>query len=123
MLHIFTLLFWPVLFDFTIPGAFETSFQTGPLDLVHDTFYSSRKEAIEERLRLIEEGHAEAFIIEADERERPLKTWAAGVRWDDFSLEDVLGIAEVRACLSTTNSFQSVSLTYILGSRALEVKA
>ncbi|KAG8887334.1 hypothetical protein FRB98_000203 [Tulasnella sp. 332] len=94
LVHLFTLLLWPILFDFTIPGAFETPFQTGPLDLVHDTFYASRKDAIEERLNMIEAGHGSKFISEADARERPLRTWAVGMRWDDFCLDDVLQIAE-----------------------------
>lgn len=95
MLHIFTLLFWPILFDSSVPGAFETAFQTGPLDLVHDSFYWSREDAIDGRLKAIEQGKASEFVRETDERERPNKTWAVGVRWDDFSLDDVTGIVEV----------------------------
>ncbi|KAG9013848.1 hypothetical protein FRB94_004227 [Tulasnella sp. JGI-2019a] len=94
IVHMFTMLFWPVLFDLSIPGTFETAFQTGPLDLVHDTFYSSRTDAIEERLKMIEDGQGLEFIVEVDERERPQRTWAVGVRWDDFSLDDTLEIAE-----------------------------
>ncbi|KAG8908522.1 hypothetical protein FRB99_005882 [Tulasnella sp. 403] len=94
VLHLFTLLFWPILFDSTIPGAFETPFQSSPLDLAHDTFFQSRKDAILERLQDIEDGKHLEFIREADERERERKTWAIGVRWDDYPLEDTLEVAE-----------------------------
>lgn len=47
------------------------------------------------RLDEIEMGKGLELIREVDERERPMKTWAIGVRWDDFSLDDVLQIAEV----------------------------
>ncbi|KAG8909952.1 hypothetical protein FRC00_009145 [Tulasnella sp. 408] len=94
LMHIFTLLFWPVIFDDSIPGAFETRFQSCPLDLVHDTFFPVRQEAIMQRLKQIEGGMACEFIRETDERERPRKTWAIGARWDDFPLEDVLNIVE-----------------------------
>ncbi|KIO34751.1 hypothetical protein M407DRAFT_16703 [Tulasnella calospora MUT 4182] len=94
LMHIFTLLFWPVIFDDSIPGAFETRFQSCPLDLVHDTFFPVRQEAIMQRLKQIEGGMASEFINETDARERPRKTWAIGARWDDFPLEDVLNIVE-----------------------------
>ncbi|KAG8986284.1 hypothetical protein FRB90_004105, partial [Tulasnella sp. 427] len=94
LLHIFTLLFWPIIFDDSIPGAFETRFQSCPLDLVHDTFFPVREEAIMRRLKQIEGGMAPEFIQEVDARERPRRTWAVGVRWDDFPLEDVLNIIE-----------------------------
>lgn len=94
LMHIFTLLFWPVIFDDSIPGAFETRFQSCPLDLVHDTFFPVREEAIMRRLKQIEGGMAPEFIREVDDRERPRKTWAVGARWDDFPLEDVLNIVE-----------------------------
>ncbi len=118
ILHIYTLLFWPILFDSTIPGAFETRFQSCPLDLVHDTFFSSRRAAIEDRLLEIEAGKGCEFIREADDKERPYKTWAVGVRWDDFPLDEVLLIAEVRR----SGTFWRLSLTLVpqgLGSEGL----
>jgi len=98
-MHIFTLLFWSVLFDSDVPGAFETPFQMAPLDLVHDSFYSSREGSIQARLEELEAGCAVAIIEEVDDRERPHKTWATGVRWDDFSKQDAVEIAQVSSDL------------------------
>jgi len=94
LLHLYTLLMWPILFETSVPGAFETPFQTCPLDLVHDSFFPTRQQVIIKRISLIEDGFGLDFIREADERERPKKTWAVGVRWNDFSLQDALEIAE-----------------------------
>ncbi|KAG8916910.1 hypothetical protein FRC02_003470 [Tulasnella sp. 418] len=94
--HLFCLLFWSILFDDTIEGAFETCYQSAPLDLSHDTFYPARREAIDKRLQEIETDVDRMLDIirEVDDRERPRKTWAQGARWDMFELQDTLEIAE-----------------------------
>ncbi|KDQ19745.1 hypothetical protein BOTBODRAFT_125157 [Botryobasidium botryosum FD-172 SS1] len=93
---IFTLLFWSVLFA-PVPGAFETPYQTAPLDLAHDTFFSARKNAIDDRLKDIKDGKARDILEEIDKRERGENsggTWVVGVNWDMFPREDLLEIVD-----------------------------
>jgi len=52
---LFTLLFWDVIFTDGIIDVFYSQFQTNPLDLYTDNFYSSRREMIEQRLVVISE--------------------------------------------------------------------
>ncbi len=66
---IFGLLFWDIIFA-DVPGAFETKFQTAPLDIAEDSFYYARKELIQAWLRDIEDGKA-AEIMECHEWEYP----------------------------------------------------
>ncbi|WVR06105.1 hypothetical protein IAU60_003135 [Kwoniella sp. DSM 27419] len=92
---LFTLLMWPVLFS-PLPGAFETPYQTAPLDLGEDTFAPSRQDAIEARLEAMSKtSTALGMLREVDTRERPRATWAIGVNWE-YSQED---LEEVLECL------------------------
>jgi Fanconi-associated nuclease 1 len=92
---LFTLLMWPILFT-PHPGAFETPYQTAPLDLGEDTFASTRREAFEARLEEISNTEtALEYLKEVDERERDKGTWAVGVNWE-FGRED---LREVVLCL------------------------
>ncbi|WVQ97668.1 hypothetical protein IAU59_004782 [Kwoniella sp. CBS 9459] len=89
---LFTLMMWPILFS-PLPGAFETPYQTAPLDLGEDTFAPSRQEAIEHRLEAMSKtSTALSMLKEVDERERQRGTWAVGVNWDYGStdLEEIL---------------------------------
>jgi Fanconi-associated nuclease 1 len=92
---LFGLLFWDIIFA-PIPGAFETPYQTAPLDMFEDTFYLSREKIIEARLDEICEGKARTIIEGVDNEHRECGTWCLGVRWDLFPKEDLLEIAEVR---------------------------
>lgn len=79
---LFTLLFWPVLFH-PIPGAFETPYQTAPLDLGEDTFAPSRAELFDAQLQKISTtAGALEVLAETDARERERGTWAVGVNWE-----------------------------------------
>jgi Fanconi-associated nuclease 1 len=91
-MHIFTVLFFSILF-LPVPGAFETPYQTGPMDLGHDTFFSARRKEIEERLEEIERGESERIVREIYELEKD--TWALGARWDLFTVEDISEIVQV----------------------------
>lgn len=91
---LFTLLFWDIIF-MPLPGAFETDFQTCPLDLCEDTFFSSRKDAIELRLSEIKRGFSTAFLSLHDEQHRDSNVVAVGVRWDLYSREDLVEVAKV----------------------------
>jgi Fanconi-associated nuclease 1 len=92
---LFALLLWPVLFE-PIPGAFETPYQTAPLDLGEDTFAPARQAILEERLTdMSKTARALAMLHEVDDRERPRLTWAVGVNWE-FERED---LSEVLECI------------------------
>ena len=56
---LFTLLFWDVIFAESIVDVFYSQFQTFPLDLYTDSFYTSRREMIELRLAAISESTGE----------------------------------------------------------------
>ena len=47
--------FWDLLFELEVADVFQTAYQTALLDLTTDAFYPFRKEALEERLKMIEE--------------------------------------------------------------------
>ncbi|KAI8391174.1 VRR-NUC domain-containing protein [Radiomyces spectabilis] len=89
---LFVILFWDIIFA-SIPGVFETPYQTAPLDIASDTFYIDRIDMINQRLREIDEGRYLDIIREVDERERSRNTLCLGVRWD-YELEPLLEIAE-----------------------------
>ena len=55
-----------------------------------------RRPAINERLATIAAGEGPALLRETDDRERPLETFAVGIRWDRYTQEDLLEIVEVR---------------------------
>lgn len=95
---LFSLLFWDIIFQ-SIPGAFETPYQTAPLDIAEDSFYHARKDLMEERLAAIEAGKGVDLVRDADAKNRASETWCVGVHWDLFSSEDLVAII-------TVNSFQ-----------------
>ncbi|KAH7909857.1 VRR-NUC domain-containing protein, partial [Hygrophoropsis aurantiaca] len=88
---IFGLLLWDILFS-PVPGAFETPYQSAPLDVAEDSFYHSRKDAIEQRLQDIEDGEAVEIVKRIDGVHREKSTWCVGVQWDLFSSEDLVQI-------------------------------
>ncbi|QRV87386.1 mRNA cleavage and polyadenylation factor CLP1 [Ceratobasidium sp. AG-Ba] len=92
---LFGLLFWDILFA-PVPGAFETPYQSAPLDLFHDSFVSAREDIVKARIKqlLEDEGAARRLIEAVDERERPNETWCIGVRWDQFEREALVEIVE-----------------------------
>jgi len=95
---IYGLLFWDIIFA-PIPGAFETPFQTAPLDIADDTFYTSRQDMIDDRLSEIREGKAPELLEANDNRHRETETWCVGVRWDLCGKQDFLDIID---CLGPT---------------------
>ncbi|POW10717.1 hypothetical protein PSTT_05877 [Puccinia striiformis] len=94
---IFALVFWDIIFA-PIPGAFETAFQTAPLDIATDAFEIARRPMIEERMRSIHENGNEEIqrrLEETYRREFERKTWSIGIThssWDRYRLEDLLEI-------------------------------
>ncbi|KAJ7080407.1 hypothetical protein B0H15DRAFT_486580 [Mycena belliarum] len=90
---LFTLLFWDIIF-MPVDGAFDTRFQTGPLDLCADTFRPSRASAINQRVSEIEAGGAAHYLKKHDAQYRPARPCAVGVRWDLCATQDLVGIVE-----------------------------
>lgn len=92
---IWGLLFWDILFS-PVPGAFETPYQSAPLDIATECFYFARKDAVETRLEEIKQGKAPDFLAEVDDKYRENNTMCVGVRWNDFSKQDLVEIVTVR---------------------------
>ncbi|KAH9813790.1 VRR-NUC domain-containing protein [Melampsora americana] len=74
---LYSLIFWDILFA-PVPGAFETSYQSAPLDLFTDAF------AIE----------IKSNLIKTYERESLKKTWCIGLNWEKYGLIELLEILE-----------------------------
>lgn len=93
---LFGLIFWDILFA-PVPGAFETPYQSAPLDLVHDSFFTSREDLIQARLDELknDDGAARRIIQAVDVRERDRETWCVGVQWDLFGRDDLMEIGDV----------------------------
>lgn len=90
------LLFWDIVFS-PIPGAFETPYQTAPLDLWSDAFYMERIGMINERLTDIGQEGSSFYldtIRRIDDQHRPLQTLCAGVNWN-YEQIHLLEVAEV----------------------------
>lgn len=100
---LFGILFWDIIFA-PIPGAFETPYQSAPLDIAEDTFYYARQDMIDERLREIEHdaGRARGIVDAVDGQHREKGTWCVGVRWDAFERQDLLDIVEVSDYISAS---------------------
>ncbi|KAK4052984.1 hypothetical protein OIO90_004108 [Microbotryomycetes sp. JL221] len=90
---IFTLVFWDIVFA-PVNGVFETAYQSRPLDLTTDAFAVVRRPLIDARLEAIRHGQATEFLEVADDRERPLNTFAVGVNWARYSKQDLIEIVE-----------------------------
>lgn len=90
---LFALLMWDILF-MQVDGVFETPYQRQPLDLTEDSFSIVRGPVLRQRLIEIENTGGLHLIRQTDERERERKTWAVGCRWDEYSRQDLLEIAE-----------------------------
>ncbi|KAG2204394.1 hypothetical protein INT46_006946 [Mucor plumbeus] len=89
---IMVLLFWDIIFT-SIPGVFETPYQSEPLDLRTDAFYESRVDLINARLREIENGEYLEIIKRVDDRERSRNTMCIGINWN-YELQDIMEISE-----------------------------
>lgn len=94
MTTLFGLLFWDVIFA-PVAGAFETPYQAAPLDIAEDTFYFSRQEIADARLQEIKNGEGPTILAGALGKYSEYRTCCVGVRWDLFSDQDLLEIADV----------------------------
>ncbi|KAK5941332.1 hypothetical protein PMZ80_006610 [Knufia obscura] len=90
---LFGLLFYDIMFDVYVPNVFQTAYQTCPLDLHTDAFYSARISEINTRINeLAEPGRAESILKRVWEEHRERKTCVVGVRWEEYELDDFLEI-------------------------------
>ncbi len=88
---LFGLLFYDILFfNPYIPNVFQTAYQTCPLDLHTDSFFSARMPEILGRVNQICNGEASELIQSVWDQEVERKTCIIGVRWDGFEREDLL---------------------------------
>ncbi|GAB2221999.1 hypothetical protein Droror1_Dr00013196 [Drosera rotundifolia] len=85
-LTIFGLLIWDIIFA-DVPNVFRNKFQSAPLDLETDSFYTSRKTLIESHLQKIHDGMAETFLIISWESHQG--TACRGVNWQRHSLSEL----------------------------------
>lgn len=109
---LFGLLFWDIIFA-EVLGAFETPYQTAPLDLFYDSFYRARKGMIDERLQEIQDGKAREILEKHDNAHRDNAIICVGVNWEVCSKEDLLDIVNVRVlsllCVSISRRSSSAS--------------
>ncbi|KAL8666723.1 MAG: hypothetical protein Q9202_001261 [Teloschistes flavicans] len=83
-------LFHDVLFTY-VPNVFQTPFQTCPLDLHTDAFYTSRLSEINARLNEISNGDGVAILKRVHEEHGERKTCVVGIDWG-FEVEDLVEI-------------------------------
>lgn len=92
---LFGLLFNDILFfNPYIPNVFQTAYQTCPLDLHTDSFYSSRVHEITQRVNEISNGGALEIARRVWNENFDNKTFIIGVRWDGFERDDLLELIE-----------------------------
>ena len=103
---IFGLLFWDIIFA-DVPGAFETRYQTAPLDLLYDSFYRARKKIIDKRLQELRDGKGGEILQKHDETYRDKMVVCVGVSWDLCTREDLLDIVDVRTIRASFSDFLS----------------
>jgi Fanconi-associated nuclease 1 len=94
ILTLFGILFWDIIFDDSIPGVFNSPYQSCPLDFKTEFFYESRKEKIDSRITDIKVGNAAKIIVSISEKEASMNTICIGVNWNTFSTFDLIEIAE-----------------------------
>jgi Fanconi-associated nuclease 1 len=90
---LFALVMWDILFS-DLPDVFQHPFQTGPLDLDTDYFYSMRKDSIDARLKEISNGMGPQLVEKIYAKHSEAKTLCSGLSWDKYSLEQLLEITK-----------------------------
>lgn len=89
---LFAYLFFDILFLY-IPNVFQTEYQTCPLDLHTDAFFTARASEINHRIVEIENGRAGDIIKKVWDGEGERKTCVVGLRWE-FDVDDLLEIVQ-----------------------------
>ncbi len=89
---LFAYLFFDILF-LDVPNVFQTAFQTCPLDLHTDVFYTTRASEINRRLVEIANGEAARIVRDVHASQFERRTCIVGLKWQ-FELEDLAELAE-----------------------------
>ena len=84
---LFGFLFYDIIFTY-IPNVFQTAYQTCPLDLHTDAFYTSRMSEINRKLAEISNGDALKIFKEVYDREYENETCVVGIDWS-YEAEDL----------------------------------
>lgn len=106
---IFSLVFWDIIFA-PVPGAFESAYQSAPLDVATDAFAIMRRPLIEEQMKRIEALGIQEIVDRLSEsylRESSKKTCCIGISqqsWSRYRLED---LQEIVQCF-TPDSFKLI---------------
>lgn len=88
----FAYLFYDILFT-PIPNAFQTPFQTHPLDLHTEAFYPARATQINHRLAEISNGASEHIICTVHSHQYTRQPCVIGLDWS-VNLDDLAEIAQ-----------------------------
>lgn len=113
----FGLLCWDIIFA-SVDGAFETPYQSAPLDIAEDTFFYSREKIARERLKELADAKKDDVAKMVDEAYTTHeKKMCIGVRWDLFTKDDLVGIAKVfehcRTSATCTDIMHRVSVARV----------
>ncbi|KIX01670.1 uncharacterized protein Z518_09396 [Rhinocladiella mackenziei CBS 650.93] len=92
---LFGLIFYDILFfNPYIPNVFQTPYQTCPLDLHTDGFFSSRMPEILSRVNQLSNGEAVDIARKVWDENFERRTCIVGVRWDEFERDDLFELLE-----------------------------
>ncbi len=88
----YSLLFWDIIYDSSVPFVFQNKYQHVPLDYATDAFYESRKEKIIERLKQIEASMD--FVLEKIDTVVSKNNGVQSiVNWKEINLDQLKSIA------------------------------
>lgn len=85
---LFTTLFWDVLYDDSVPGAFISPFQDGPLDLYSTEFCENRKQEIKEKLQYYEKMDLIEFGMHLKDKYLQYRKFKSLLPLDRFTTEE-----------------------------------
>ncbi|EGG09831.1 uncharacterized protein MELLADRAFT_103952 [Melampsora larici-populina 98AG31] len=111
---LYSLIFWDVIFA-PVPGVFETSYQSAPLDLFTDAFAIVRSNLIKETIESFQKegiGKIKETLIKTYERESEKKTWCIGIHWERYGMNELLEILECLGCLEICKLLKVLSEEY-----------
>lgn len=86
---LFGLLFWDIIFG-DWPRIFVSPYQSAPLDFRSDQFYSTRRAAIEARIRLLQDSATDIPSMVQEAWTAHAGSIGPGVDWDRFTLLELM---------------------------------
>jgi Fanconi-associated nuclease 1 len=94
---LFGLIMWDIIW-IEIPGVFITPFQSCPLDFRTECFYEARKTQIDSFLSEIGSGACDLVDLLKSRFSSQFGVSCVGVRWDSWSLDDLITVVECFGC-------------------------